>query len=110
MILAMERRQRRRTIDDEDKIKLLPDTVDGLQKRFKKLYCKFMRHNQHQHRDELVFLLDELLRQDAISREIYTQLNYMLAQSLDGSKDENDDDDDEELVFDFRSIPCSLNS
>ena len=80
--------------DDEGKIKLLPDTVDGLQKRFKKLYCQFMRHNQHQHRNELVFLLDELLRQDAISRETYTQLNYMLAQSLDGNKDENDDDEE----------------
>ena len=45
-------------------------------------------------RNELVFLLDELLRQDAISRETYTQLNYMLAQSLDGNKDENDDDEE----------------
>ena len=38
---------------------------------------------KHEHRNEVVFLLDELLRQDAINRDEYAQLNNMLAESLD---------------------------
>ena len=41
-----------------------------------------MRQGKHEHRNELVFLLDELFRQDGINRDEYAQLNNMLAESL----------------------------
>ena len=52
--------------DDEvsrTKVKYLPATVDGLLKRFNKLY-KECTQGRHEHRNELVALLDELLRQN----------------------------------------------
>ena len=42
-----------------------------------------MREEKHDHRNEIVSILDELLRQDAITRDEYKQLNSMLAESLD---------------------------
>ena len=50
-----------------------------------------MRHKKHENRNELVSILDELLRQEAISYEVYTQVNNFLAESLG----ENDDDSEE---------------
>ena len=41
-----------------------------------------MRHGKHGHRNELMILLDELLRQDGINRDEYKQLSTMLADSL----------------------------
>ena len=37
---------------------------------------------KNMNRNELVFILDELLRQKAISQEAYTQVNNLLAESL----------------------------
>ena len=50
---------------------------------------------KHENRNELVFILDELLRQEAISQEAYTQVNNLLAESLgdDGSEEMDVDDD-----------------
>ena len=76
-------------IDINPNVKCLPATVDGLTDRFNQL---FTQHGKHEHRNELVFLLDEVLRQDGINRDEYAQLNNMLAESLD----EEDDDDEEE--------------
>ena len=45
--------------------------------------------DEHEHRNELVFLLDELLWQDGINQDEYTQLNTMLTESLD--EDENEE-------------------
>ena len=50
-------------------IKFLPATVDELSKRFNELFIEFIRQKKHEHRNELVFLLDELLRQEAIDRD-----------------------------------------
>ena len=50
-------------------VKYLPATVDGLLKRFNRLYKEFTQ-GRYEHRNELVALLDELLRQK--SRRIYT--------------------------------------
>ena len=33
----------------------LPDTIEGVRDRFNKLYVEFMRHNKHEHTNELVF-------------------------------------------------------
>ena len=41
-----------------------------------------MSHKKHENRNELVSILDELLRQEAISYEVYTQVNNFLAESL----------------------------
>ena len=58
--------------------------VEGLRWRFKKLFCKFIHDKKHKNRNEIVFILDELLRQEAISQETYTQVNNLLAESLGG--------------------------
>ena len=53
-------------------IKLLPETVDELRERFNELYAEFMCKGKHEHRNELVSILDELLRQSAITKDEYT--------------------------------------
>ena len=45
-----------------------------------------MRKGKHEHRNKLVFLSDELLRQDSVNRDEYTQLNDMLTESLESEK------------------------
>ena len=57
--------------DDEsiDVTKFLPATVEGLRERFHEFYTEFTRQGKHEHRNELVFLLDELLWQQGIDRE-----------------------------------------
>ena len=74
------------------KVKLLPTTVDGLLKRFNRLYKEFTR-GRHEHQNELVALLDELLRQNGISREEYTLQNNVITKSLDAAADDDDDAD-----------------
>ena len=84
--------------DPNIKVNLLPATVDGLLKRFNKLYKEF---TQGRHEHELVALLDELLRQNGISREEYTRRNNVISKSLDAAADDDDgdimhvDDDDD---------------
>ena len=70
-----------------DNVKFLPETIEGLAKRFNKLFCEFWREKQYKHRNELVFLLNEMLRQCGITRDIYKQVNSLLAQSLTPSVD-----------------------
>ena len=63
-------------------MKFLPDTVEGLQRRFHEFYKAFTRQRKHDHSNKLMFLLDELLRKDGINWEEYIQLNNILAESL----------------------------
>ena len=70
------------------KVKYLPATVGGLLKRFNKIYEMFTQ-GRHEHRNELVALLDELLRQNGISREEYTRRNNVIAKSLDAAVDDS---------------------
>ena len=63
-------------------MKFLPATLEGLRKRFYELYTEFTRQGKHEHINELVILLDELLRKGGIDREEYTQLNNILAELL----------------------------
>ena len=80
----------------------LPDSIEGVPDRFNKLYVEFMRHNKHEDTNELVLLLDEMLRQGAITPTEYAQLNTSLTEAADLRTDEaekeedSDDDDDEE--------------
>ena len=52
----------------------------------------------HDHRNELLFLLDVLLRQDGINRDEYAQLNNMLPKSLD-EEDESTKDEVESTTM-----------
>ena len=56
------------------KVKFLPASIEGLCKRFRTLWAAFTREGKHEHRNEIVFLLDELLRQEAITRDDYRKL------------------------------------
>ena len=79
--------------------------MEGLRKRFPELYTQFMRQEKHEHRNELVFLLDELLRQRCIDREEYKILNNILAKSLgSGIADEEQDDDKESANVEDDSV------
>ena len=84
--------------DDEEetnpKVQFLPPTLKGLCKRFNKLFCEFMQQ-KHEHRNELVFLLDELVRQEVTGRDKYKQLNNILSEFLDS--DDVDSEPDEYL-------------
>ena len=55
--------------DIQPNVKFLPAKVEGLRKRFHELYTEFTRQKKHEHRNEVVFLLDELLRQQGIDSE-----------------------------------------
>ena len=54
-------------------VKLLPATVAGLWDRFNDLFCEFIHDKRRKHRNELVFLLDELKRQKGVSRKLLTK-------------------------------------
>ena len=94
--------------DIKSNVKFLPASNNGLPERFNQLSKEFMRQGKHEHRNELVFLLYELLWQDSINRDEYAQFNNMLAESLgsglakeiESTKDEaesttNEDEDDD---------------
>ena len=49
--------------DIQPNVKFLLATVEELRKRFHELYTEFTRQGKHEHRNEVVFLLDELLQQ-----------------------------------------------
>ena len=61
----------------------LSDTIEGARDRFNELYVEFMRHNKHEHTNELMYLLDEMLRQGAITPTEYTRLNTSLTEAAD---------------------------
>ena len=98
-------------------MKFLPATVDGLADRFNQRFKECRRQGKHEHRNELVFLLDELLREDDINQAEYAQLNKMLAESLDeedeieSTKDETESttmEEDEGKLKKFNSIYCRV--
>ena len=82
--------------DIKPKVKFLPATIEGLCKRLHTLWTEFTRQGKHEHRNEIVFVFDELLRQETITRDDYTKLNNILAESLG----ENDDRSEEMDVDD----------
>ena len=71
--------------DIKPKVKFLPATIEGLCERFRTLWTAFTGQGKHEHRNEIVFLLDELLRQEAITREDYRKLNNILVSRIAGS-------------------------
>ena len=75
---------------------ILPDTVEGIRDRFNELYVGFVRKKKHENRNELEFLLDELLRQGAIDPSEYTQLNTRLTEEEDLTTDKEEEEEEEE--------------
>ena len=70
------------------KYKFLPKTVKGLEKRFNTRFVEFTRQGKHENRNELVALLDEMLRRKAIERDEYKRLNDLVASSLPSTGEE----------------------
>ena len=70
--------------DDDERpvLEFLPKSVKGLEKRFNTRFVEFTRQGKHENRNELVALLDELLRRKAIERDEYKRLNDLIASSL----------------------------
>ena len=79
-------------------MKFLPATVDTFADRFNQLFKKFTRQGKREHRNKLVFLLDELLRQ-GINRDQYAQLNNMFAESLESEEIESAKDEAESTTM-----------
>ena len=75
-------------IDCGDNVKILPSTLDGLNERFNKLIREYSLEKKYEHRNELVFLLDEMLRQNGISREEYEKLNNEIVAIASREKDD----------------------
>ena len=58
------------------------------------MLCKYWKDKLHEHHKELVYLLDELLNQDGITRDTYQEVNNLLSHSVgDGIEDEKMDDE-----------------
>ena len=79
---------------------ILPDTVEGIRDRFNELFVGFARKGKHENRNELEFLVDELLRQGVIDPTEYTQLNTRLTEeedlTIDKEEEEGEEEDEEE--------------
>ena len=75
---------------------ILPDTIEGIQDRFNELYMGFVRKGKHENRNELEFLLDELLRQGTIDPTEYTQLNTRVTEAEDLTIDEEEKEGEED--------------
>ena len=89
--------------DELFKVKFLPSTKDDLFKRFNQLFIEFWREQKHQNRNELMAILDELLRQKYIQQETYTKVSDLIApfhctreidQGNNGAEESAEDNDD----------------
>ena len=76
--------------DDDERpvLEFLPKSVKGLKKRFNTRFVEFTRQGKHENRNELVALLDEMLRRKAIERDEYKRLNDLIASSLPSTGEE----------------------
>ena len=72
-------------------VKFLPTNRIGLEKRFKKLFHEFTKEQKLENRSELVFLLDEMLRQGYVTQEEYESFNNVIAESLSNKDDKVDE-------------------
>ena len=67
---------------DDPEIEFLPPTVNGLAARFNEHFPLFWNDKKYQYRNELVSILDNLLRQDGITRDTYNKANGLLSLSI----------------------------
>ena len=54
------------------------ESESELYNRFKILHCQFLRHGKHEHRNDLVLLLNGMLRRKLITQEDYQKSTDML--------------------------------
>jgi len=105
----------------ESSVKLLPTTRVGLESRFNKLFGEFTRQKKLENRNELVFLLDEMLRHEYITPVDYESFNNILSESLESTGSEkadirnliqsttktlirNDEEEVKKLIKEFKSV------
>ena len=63
-------------------IQFLPSDIKGLTSKLQLLLGEFAAGNRSSTRNEIVFILDELLRRKSISRKEYTEINSYLSRCL----------------------------
>jgi len=68
--------------DGEGIIQFLPSDIKGLTSKLQLLLAEFAAGNRSSTRNEIVIILDELLRRKKISRAEYTDINSYLSQCL----------------------------
>ena len=67
---------------DGDGIQFLPGDIKGMTSKLQLLLAEFAVGNRSSTRNEIVFILDELLRRKNISRKEYTDINSYLSRCL----------------------------
>ena len=67
---------------DGDGIQFLPADIKGMTSKLYLLLAEFAAGNRSSTRNEIVFILDELLRRKKISRKEYTDINSYLSRCL----------------------------
>ena len=67
---------------DGSGIQFLPTDIKGLTKKLHLLLAEFAAGNKTSTRNEIIFILDELLRRKKISRKEYTDINSYLSRCL----------------------------
>ena len=80
----------------DDAVRFLPTTRQDLQKRFSELFGEFTRNKKYETGNELVFLLDEMLRRERITLSEYEKLNNILAKTLDKDNPDKEEEEEEE--------------
>ena len=68
--------------ENGDGIQFLPSDIKGLTSKLQLLLAEFAAGNRSSTRNEIVFILDELLRRKSISRKEYTEINSYLSRCL----------------------------
>ena len=67
---------------DGDGIQFLPGDIKGMTSKLQLLLAEFAAGNRSSTRNEIVFILDELLRRKTISRKEYTDINSYLSKCV----------------------------
>jgi len=82
--------------EDRINVKFLPKTVKELKERFNKLLREYDLESKYEHRNELVFLLDELLRREGIDRDEYKKLNNEIVSIAEKEEEEEEEEEEED--------------
>ena len=69
--------------------------IEGIRDRFNELHVGFVRKGKHENRNELEFILDEMLRQGDIDPTEYKTLNIRLTEVEDLMTDKEKKEEEE---------------
>ena len=78
--------------DEQPIVTVLPKSIKGLEKKFNARFVEFTRHGKHENRNELMTLLDEKLRRQAVEASEYKRLNDLIASSLPTGEEKKSND------------------